>query len=184
MMRGAASVFVCVLAFAMAAQADQGDTLYIQEEVDLVEEPSPQGPVMLQLEPGHKLVELERVGSWVKVGVFAIGASGEFTGFVADEGWLQSAIVASEPPGGDVPEEVAAADEEAEPEDEPRETPVERDRANADSLALIEKLLAKSDISDDLREELEGYKTDIEEGEFTAGDRRYLRALSQRLSKR
>ncbi len=55
---------------------------------------------------------------------------------------------------------------------------------NADSLALIDKLLAKSGISPDLREELKGYKADIAEGDFREADRRYLRAISERLSKR
>ncbi len=55
---------------------------------------------------------------------------------------------------------------------------------HAESLAQIDKLLARSGISDDLREELKGYKTDIAEGEFQDADRRYLRALSARLTKR
>jgi hypothetical protein len=55
---------------------------------------------------------------------------------------------------------------------------------NADSLALIDKLLARRGISEDLREELTGYKDDIAGGEFADADRRYLRALGKRLSKR
>ena len=70
------------------------------------------------------------------------------------------------------------------PEDEPEEPPAEKARKNAESLALIGKLLAKPGISTDLREDLQGYKTDIAEGEFEEGDRRYLRALAARLSKR
>ncbi len=54
----------------------------------------------------------------------------------------------------------------------------------ADSIALIDKLLAKSDITSDMREELEGYKTDIAAGEFDTRDRRYLSAVYKRLSKR
>jgi len=53
---------------------------------------------------------------------------------------------------------------------------------NSESLALIEKLLAKSDNSDEFRQELEDYKADIAAGEFTDGDHRYLRALCKRLS--
>jgi hypothetical protein len=49
---------------------------------------------------------------------------------------------------------------------------------------MIGELLAKSGISEDLREELKSYKTDIAEGEFQEADRRYLRAVHQRLSKR
>ncbi|MCZ6509499.1 MAG: hypothetical protein O7A62_02820, partial [Alphaproteobacteria bacterium] len=41
---------------------------------------------------------------------------------------------------------------------------------NAETLALIEKLLAKPDRSDALREELEDYKEDIAQGEFNAKD--------------
>ncbi len=59
-----------------------------------------------------------------------------------------------------------------------------RDRGNKESLALIARLLAKSDISKDMREELQGYKEDIAEGEFEDMDRKYLRALHARLSKR
>ena len=55
---------------------------------------------------------------------------------------------------------------------------------HADSIALIDKLLAKSDIASDMREELEGYKTDIAAGEFDTRDRRYVSAVYKRLSKR
>ena len=68
-------------------------------------------------------------------------------------------------------------DESAEPAAEPA-------GKNAESLTLIDKLLAKSGISQDLREELKGYKADIAEGDFGDGDRRYLRAINARLSKR
>lgn len=54
---------------------------------------------------------------------------------------------------------------------------------NAETLALIEKLLAKPDRSDALREELEEYKEDIAQGEFNAKDHQYVRALYARLAK-
>ncbi len=69
-------------------------------------------------------------------------------------------------------------------EDESAEPAAETAGKNAASLTLIGKLLAKSGISQDLREELEGYKTDIAEGDFREADRRYLQAISERLSKR
>ena len=69
-------------------------------------------------------------------------------------------------------------------EDESAEPAAETAGKNAESLTLIDKLLAKSGISQDLREELKGYKADIAEGDFGDGDRRYLRAISERLSKR
>ena len=75
------------------------------------------------------------------------------------------------------------ADEENE-EDEGAEPTAETAGKNAETLALIGKLLAKSGISEDLRDELEGYKTDIAEGDFREADRRYLQAISERLSKR
>ncbi len=69
-------------------------------------------------------------------------------------------------------------------EDESAEPTAETAGKNAASLTLIGKLLAKSGISQDLREELEGYKADIAEGDFGEADRRYLQAISARLSKR
>ncbi len=69
-------------------------------------------------------------------------------------------------------------------EDESAEPAAETAGKNAASLTLIGKLLAKSGISQDLREELEGYKTDIAGGDFREADRRYLQAISARLSKR
>ena len=69
-------------------------------------------------------------------------------------------------------------------EDESAEPAAETAAKNAESLTLIGKLMAKSGISQDLREELEGYKADIAEGDFGDGDRRYLRAISERRSKR
>ena len=52
----------------------------------------------------------------------------------------------------------------------------------AADIKRIVKLLERKDISAALREELEGYKEDIEEGDFTASDRHYLSALQKRLS--
>jgi hypothetical protein len=88
-----------------------------------------------------------------------------------------------------VPDESAAEDdsdavESPDLEEETAPTTAESNAKNAESLALIDKLLAKSDISTDLREELEGYKTDIAEGEFEDRDRRYVSAVYARLSKR
>jgi hypothetical protein len=62
------------------------------------------------------------------------------------------------------------------------ELPAEAAAKNSESLALIEKLLAKPDNSDEFRQELEDYKSDIAAGEFTDADHRYLRALCKRLS--
>ena len=61
--------------------------------------------------------------------------------------------------------------------------PVAKQGKNADSLALIEKLLAMPNRSEALREELEEYKADIANGEFEARDHEYVRALYKRLTK-
>ncbi len=84
-------------------------------------------------------------------------------------------------------EEETADDEAAEPakgNGEDAAPAAARGRGNKESLALIARLLAKSDISKDMRVELQGYKEDIAEGEFEEMDRKYLRALYARLSKR
>ena len=74
--------------------------------------------------------------------------------------------------------------EDGHPEDEAPGTPAERAEKDAESLALIDKMLAKSGISDDFRQELQDYKTDIAEGDFAAADHRYVQALYKRLSKK
>ncbi len=79
-------------------------------------------------------------------------------------------------------DEDAAEPAEADGEDAAPAAP--RDPGNKKSLALIARLLAKPDISKDMREELQGYKEDIAEGEFEDMDRKYLRALHARLIKR
>ena len=81
----------------------------------------------------------------------------------------------------DLEEDAAAEDHDL--ADEDAEPPVDQAEKNAESLALIDKLLAKRGISEDFRAELTDYKTDIAEGEFGEADHRYLRALYKRLSK-
>ncbi len=55
--------------------------------------------------------------------------------------------------------------------------------AAADDIKRIEQIRAMKDISESLREELDGFVEDIKENEFTVADRQYLEALQQRLSK-
>jgi hypothetical protein len=76
-------------------------------------------------------------------------------------------------------EETSAEGDDGEADDaaEPMEAP-----ADPEALALVERLLGRGDLSADLREELEGYKSDINDGSFTAADGRYLKALASRLS--
>ena len=58
------------------------------------------------------------------------------------------------------------------------------DARDAESLALIERMLARRQLAEATREELGGYKEDIAEGEFNEADRKYVRALHARISKR
>ena len=93
-----------------------------------------------------------------------------------------------------VPEEADSIESDEEPgdgppdddiEEEPAEetaTPAEVAERNAEALKLIEKMLAESRYSEDFREELNGYKSDIAEGVFDAADHRYLIAVHKRLS--
>ena len=74
----------------------------------------------------------------------------------------------------------AAADAEVDA-DVDADPPAEAAGNNAETLALLDNLLAKPRISDDFRAELNGYKTDIAEGEFEESDHRYIRALHKRL---
>lgn len=83
----------------------------------------------------------------------------------------------------DLEDEEDAAAEEHDLADEGTEPSADKGKKNAESLALIDKLLARPGISDDFREELSDYKTDIAEGEFGEADHRYIRALYKRLSK-
>jgi hypothetical protein len=115
-------------------------------------------------------------------------------GVTWDELLAPDAAADDEAPGGTAEEEDEDAAEredadgkdaqfaEADGEDAAPAAP--RDRGNKESLALIARLLAKSDISKAMREELQGYKEDIAEGEFEDMDRKYLRALHARLTKR
>jgi len=78
----------------------------------------------------------------------------------------------------------AGAEADEEPEETVRAAALPADAAgrNAETLALIDKLLSRSGHSEELRRELEDYKTDIAEGEFQDSDHSYVRALYKRLS--
>jgi len=99
----------------------------------------------------------------------------------AADGELEA--VEDEAPEEEAPEEEAPEDEAPEDEAPEDEAPAEPAADKAESLALVGELLARSDISEELRAELDGYKADIAEGDFLAADLRYLRAVRQRLKK-
>lgn len=76
-------------------------------------------------------------------------------------------------------------EEEAEGTDAAADTPLAKGPLpdDAESLRLIARLRDSANISEELRAELDDYKADIEAGDFTAEDRKYLRALYRRLKK-
>jgi hypothetical protein len=83
---------------------------------------------------------------------------------------------------------VVSASYEDEDEDEDEDEEVEDDEFvqspvtdSSESMALINKMLNASNVSDALREELQGYKEDISENEFTTSDAAYLKVLAERL---
>src|SRR3546814_17702559 len=76
-----------------------------------------------------------------------------------------------------------AGDEDGDAAPAPGEPlPADEAQRNAESLTLIERLLARSGQSEALREELEGYRSDIAAGEFNDPDHQYLSPLYKRLS--
>lgn len=83
----------------------------------------------------------------------------------------------------DKPEELeeAAEDEAFLNEDAAEES--EPAPSNSQALVTIDKLLARRELSGDLRAEIELYKSDIAAGTFDAADARYLKALARRLAK-
>ncbi len=80
--------------------------------------------------------------------------------------------------GGDDDDDqpVSMTDSEPELEAPPGDAP-----DDAETLNLIERILQIPGVSDALREELEGYREDISEGEMEAMDRRYLQSLFERM---
>ncbi|SRR5258706_9386947 len=74
-----------------------------------------------------------------------------------------------------------ASDSDSDPDDSPSldspASPVSED------YALVDRLLARSGLSQDSRDELTGLRADIDGGEFTARDRKYLQSLEARLGR-
>lgn len=96
-----AFLLLCCLGVVSTAGAMPGDTLFTQESaVTVYSEPNPNAPVVTQLDRARKLVEIKRQGKWVKVGVYRLGTSGTPTGFIGANGWVRSAWIGSEHPGG------------------------------------------------------------------------------------
>jgi hypothetical protein len=88
--------------------------------------------------------------------------------------------------------DTAAADQNAGPQDDARDelaaddTPIatKGDLSAADkaeAVRLIDRLLARKNLSSTLREDLSDFKRTIADGSFDATDSRYVRALAKRL---
>ncbi len=73
---------------------------------------------------------------------------------------------------------------EEESESGPDAAPLDQPATPAgDDYAAIERILGRSGLSEELREELTGMKADIAAGEFSERDRKYLQSLDARLSR-
>jgi hypothetical protein len=68
-------------------------------------------------------------------------------------------------------------------EDDTPKPAVNFTRDESKTPALIDKLLAREGNSEEFREELEEYKSDLANGDFEPSDHRYIQALHARLSK-
>lgn len=102
-----------------------------------------------------------------------LGAAREAHAAVAGAGRKWAEVIA-------VPE---VAEEPAGDEDEAKgQEPPVADLDAGEALEIIARLLARADLYQETREELLGYKRDIETGEFDDAERSYLRALDRRLS--
>lgn len=91
------------------------------------------------------------------------------------EAWLRPGPSEGAPVPGDVPEQTL--------EEEPPAT-VEAaalPSASEADLEILERLLQRTDISPETREELEGLRADVDDGSFDTMDANYLRALDERL---
>lgn len=117
----------------------------------------------------------------------ALAAARDLHGLISGSGLTWDDLLV---PDGDTAAASETYDDSDDEDDDDEEETVEPEADDqvvptgeaADDVKLIESLLERKGISAALREELEGYKEDIKEGEFTASDRQYLEALQKRLS--
>ena len=82
---------------------------------------------------------------------------------------------AGEPPAGEPPERKPSEDQP------PATTPEMRAPDRAEITRLIERLLARKELSANLREELTEMKRALADGKLDVMDSRYVRALAKRL---
>ncbi len=74
-----------------------------------------------------------------------------------------------------------AAPADAPADDEPAAVDAAPPPDQAEAVRLLDRLLARKDISSTLREDLVALKRSMAEGSFDAMDARYVRALAKRL---
>ncbi len=94
-------VLLAMLCAAPRALATPGDVFYVEAGgAELRAAPEAAAPVVLRLGPGRKLIEFERRGVWIRVGIF---------GAVGREAWIHGSRVAPRPPGRRAPSPPALA---------------------------------------------------------------------------
>ncbi len=97
-MRGQLVMLVFWVAVALPAHATPGQILYVQPEIiNARQAPSTSARVVMRLERGHKLMEFERRGTWVRVLI---------SGTLGNQGWVHGALVATRPLGQTSPSPV------------------------------------------------------------------------------
>jgi hypothetical protein len=109
-MRAAVFLWLFLFLAASGARATPGDTLVTLERmVDLYDAPETARAPIAMLEQGQKLMEFERRGGWVRVGVF---------GTLGQEGWVRASAVGPPLPAeeDDSPASPADKDEQGEVE--------------------------------------------------------------------
>lgn len=136
--------------------------------------------------------ELEQLGDADDATVLAAARSIAALVAAADADW--DGLLAPHGDASPVEQPTTTVDEPAdepadETADEPAEPPAAAPEVVADGddfaaeVAIIDKLLARPELFEGTRQELEASREDIAAGEFLAADRKYLHALNARLSK-
>ncbi len=88
--RAAVLALLLSVGIATAATAAPGDIQYIQGKTASVhQDPSKSAPVLIRLNRGHKVMEVERQGSWVRIQMF----------HTTRKGWVRSSLLAPRFPG-------------------------------------------------------------------------------------
>ncbi|MSO76338.1 MAG: hypothetical protein EXQ87_05430 [Alphaproteobacteria bacterium] len=128
---------------------------------------------MAALDRGEIVRLLERLGD--PADGEALAAARALHRTIQEAGVAWEALLADPETG----EESQVPDAPVDTPEVPQGLPVGETKAD---LALIERMLAGFDLSDTARDDLTGLKDDIERGEFTEQDRRFINGLHSRLA--